>query len=408
MTKPSLSAWQWGLYDFANSLANVAVSFYFALWFVENFRGSEGSIGIAVAVVTVLLLLTLPQIGAHADNRGSHASLLTHLTFGSVIALSLLGIVTLVVSESSLGATLVVLGLYGLFQYIYQSSVSIYTSLLRFVSKAGSNEEVRISGIGNAMGQLGNVVGVLIALPIASMFGRPAAFLSGAALFFLCSIPALKWIRRLNTTHATPPAPVTLIGAWQDIHRAPNVLNYLIGYYLFSDAVLTLQLFLTLYLTVVAQLSDSAKTMLMAGGLCAAVTGAMLAKYIAKKIPVKKAIEISILLWAMLLVAFAVVTHSALFIIITLLNGFAFGVLFSLSQAYYSTLVPLEHQARYFGIYTVFERASSLLGPLLWSAVIIAFADFGAWRYRFAVLSLAFLVFISLAFIRRVKDPIIT
>lgn len=408
MSKSTIKAWQWGLYDFANSLANIAVSFYFALWFVEEFSGSEGGVSLVVALVTVLLLCSLPQIGAAADHHGHHARYLTLFTFGSITTLCVLGFVTLTVDEPTLATTLLILGLYGVFQYLYQSSVSMYTSLLRFVGTIGSNEEVRIAGVGNAMGQLGNVVGLLFALPVATAFGRPAAFLSGAALFLLCVLPALRWIRQLDTKHTVPPAPIKLVAAWKELRRAPNVLNYLLGYYLFADAVLTLQLFLSLYLTIVADLSDSAKTKLMAGTLFIAVIGAMFAKHLVRRVPVKRAIEITIFLWAILLALFAFVSQPALFSIITLVNGFTFGLLFSLSQAFYSTLVPMEQQARYFGIYTIFERASSLLGPMLWSIVIIAFASYGEWRYRFAVLSLALLVLLSLVFIRRVKTPAVT
>ncbi|MEK9155480.1 MAG: MFS transporter [Patescibacteria group bacterium] len=404
MNKLSIKAWQWGLYDFANSLANIAVSFYFTLWFVENLKGTEAGISIVVAIVTILLLCSLPQIGARADHHGHHARLLTILTGGTIVTLCALAFAAFSIKEPSLWSSLLILGIYGVFQYLYQSSVSVYTSLLRFVGTIGSNEEVRVAGVGNAMGQLGNVIGLLVALPVATTFGRPAAFLSGAILFLLFVLPALRWIRKLETKALVAPAPIKFIAAWKELRRSPDVFHYLVGYYLFADAVLTLQLFLTLYLTIVAKLSDSAKTLIMAAALLVAVAGAMLAKYIVRRMSVKKAIETSILFWAILLTLFALVSHPILFIIITLLNGFAFGVLFSLSQAYYSTLVPPEQQGRYFGIYTIFERASSLLGPLLWSVVIIAFSSYGEWRYRLAVLSLAFLVLLSLAFIRKVKD----
>lgn len=405
MSISSIKPWQWGLYDFANSLANVAMSFYFALWFVEDFGGGDAGISIVVALVTLLLLGSLPQIGARADRTGQHARFLTMFTVGIVATLTVLGFVSLSLQNTSPLLMVLILGLYGLFQYLYQSSVSIYTSLIRYVGQDGKDDEVRVSGIGNAMGQLGNVVGIFIALPIAEAFSRPAAFLSGALFFLLFSLPALFWIRRLRTAPSTPLAPITFLATWKEVRSSPDIFNYLIGYYLFADAVLTLQLFMSLYLTVVAHLSDSLKAGLMAGALLFGVFGALLSKKITNRIPVKRAIELCILSWAALLTLFALVSNPILFLIVTLLNGFAFGVLFSLSQGYYSTLVPKNEQARYFGIYTIFERASSLLGPLLWSFILILFTTWGEWRYRFAVLSLAFLILLSLVFMRKVKGP---
>ena len=399
MVKP----WQWGLYDFANSLANVVVSFYFALWFIENVGGKDYWVSIVVVLATILLLWALPAFGAYIDRTGKHVKVLTVCTLCSIVTLGLLGAITMNVTTLTPTSLFLTLFLYGAFQFFYQTSAGIYNSLIRFVAQSSDQDVVRVSGIGMAMGQVGNVVGLIAALPIASAFGRPATFLVGAILFLLFAIPSLMYLRRLTIPTSGATTSVPLMETWKKLRKQPNVLRYLVGYYFFADAVLTMQLFLSVYLTIIGGLSDGMKTALLASTLLVAVFGALCAKKISKRSSVHRAIEITIIAWVVLLVAFAFVNVSSLFILVTLLNGFAFGVLFSLSQAFYSSIIPVNEQAEHFSFYTIFERASSLLGPLLWSAVLLAFADYGDVRYRLAMLSLAGLVGCSLFFIRKVK-----
>src|SRR6185369_17036915 len=110
----------------------------------------------------------------------------------------------------------------------------------------------------------------------------------------------------------------------------------------------------------------------------------------------RKAILVSIGVWAICIVTFAAAQSALTFIVTVVINGFSFGVLYSLSRAYYSDLIPEDKQAEYFSIYTLFEKFASVLGPLLWSGVVLVFAFSGeAMKYRFAMLSLAALVSIS-------------
>lgn len=403
MDKKIVKPWQWGLYDFANSLANVVVSFYFALWFIENVGGADYWVSIVVVLATVLLLWALPVFGAYVDRTGKHVKILTICTLCSIVTLGLLGAVTMNVITLTPISLVLTLTLYGTFQFFYQTSAGIYNSLVRFVAQSSDQDLVHVSGIGMAMGQIGNVVGLIAALPIATAFGRPATFLVGAFLFLIFAMPSLFYLRKLTVVTSETLARTSILATWKKLQKQPNVLRYLVGYYFFADAVLTLQLFLSVYLTIVGGLSDGMKTALLASTLLVAAIGALCAKKISKRSSIQRAIEISIMAWVILLVAFALINIPSLFILVTLLNGFAFGVLFSLSQAFYSSIIPADEQAEHFSFYTIFERASSLLGPLLWSAVLLIFADYGNWRYRIAMLSLAGLVGSSLFFIRKVK-----
>ncbi|MBI1812970.1 MFS transporter [Candidatus Peregrinibacteria bacterium] len=96
-----------------------------------------------------------------------------------------------------------------------------------------------------------------------------------------------------------------------------------------------------------------------------------------------------------------------IFAIVAVGNGFAYGALFSLSRAFYAILVPIEKQAELFSVYVLFERAASILGPLVWSGAAWLFSSFGPDRYRFSMLSLALIIAVSLVTFRWVKEPVI-
>lgn len=169
---------------------------------------------------------------------------------------------------------------------------------------------------------------------------------------------------------------------------------------------LTLQLFGTFYLDVVGKLNDKQKIIAALVGLGFGVIGAFISPIVARWLKsTKKAIATFIGLWAIFLALLAVVSTPLMFMILAILNGFAFGSLFALSRAYYSNITPKDKQAELFSIYVLFEKAASILGPLVWSLTVLSFASYGLAKYRFAMFSLAILVAISFIIFRYAKTP---
>ncbi|HYF05814.1 MAG TPA: MFS transporter, partial [Patescibacteria group bacterium] len=296
--------------------------------------------------------------------------------------------------------------------------LGFYNTLLHDLATTRTKES--LSGIGTAVGYFGLVVGLGLAYPFTqgtlSFFGfsgKPTAFIIGALAFLLFSLPVFFFLK--DKKDETPASEIATFGKSfgdtfrdiKNIRQYPGVLAYLISYYLYSDAILTLQLFAVLYLDKVAHLADSQKNIAFATGLFFGVVGAGTSRWLALLMKsTRKAVALCIALWAVLLVALGLVSNPYAFIVIVVLNGFFSGALFSLSRAYYSHLVPAEKQGQYFGIYVLFERFASILGPLIWSLTIIAFAFLGeAASYRAAMLSLGVMVAIGFVIFLQVKDP---
>jgi len=412
--------WLWALYDFANSIAYVGFVFYFGLWFVAEMGGSDLWISGAVAISTVVLLFTLPIFGHLSDRTHRRMPFLLVLSLLCMAAMVGLGLVAGSVDVLTFSSAAIVMAMYFCVQYFYQSSFAFYHSFLQDLSASGVSVE-KISGFGLAMGQLGNIFGLAIFLPIAlgkvSIFGmseKPAIFAVAGLLFFLFSLPTWCFLKDRYDVPSTRSESTSLGSSLKEVLRSlrnirqyPGVLPYLISYYLFADAILTLGLFGFLYLEIVGGLDDTAKSIAGSVSVLATMLGALMSPVCVRLFHgnSKRVIFTFLILWSILLVLLAIAQTGMFFMAILVANGFVFGVIFALSRAFYSRLIPRDKQAELFSIYVLFERAASILGPLVWSGVAFAFSSYGPDRYRFSVFALAIIVALSLIPLRYVPEP---
>ncbi len=398
----------WVLYDFANSLVSVVVSFYFALYFVDTLGLSDIWISAVSVISTLTLLFILPQFGRRADKYGLHKKYLTTTTVLTGLAVICLGLLMGTFSSSAPLTILLILLFYLLFQILFQSAIAFYTSFLKGIA-VGSEDKV--AGAGNGFGQLGNFIGLAIGFVIVSKqisisFLEPTSFLFVLnAILFLVIFYFLRSGFVQNSVDTTNSYfNLSLTDSLKKIWNNKNVFYYLIGFLLYSDSILTLNIFVSLYMKKAAGLGESDISMLGLIGLMAGVAGAFLTPWLNKKIGnQKKALLTYIVVYGLVLLAFAFCKTYMQFLIILIFAGFLFGLLFSISVSMYTRLIPRNEEAEYFGFYVLFSRFASIIGPPLWSLTAYLFISWGDDRYRFSVIALAIIVFVSLFFIRKVK-----
>jgi UMF1 family MFS transporter len=398
----------WILYDFANSLALINVAFYFSLWLVSDHGFSDFWVSIATALSTLVLLFFLPFLGHISDRLGKRKLFLNQFSLLAILSLGIMGWITMKVPFSTEVGFVVVL-FYFLFQFFYQGSLTFYNAYIQDLRDQKTAHQ--ISGTGMAFGQLGNIVGILLLLPIAEgtfeIFGetgRGATFFAAAVLFLIFALPTLLFLKEGKPTQSLEKN-FTYKSSFKKVLKTPGVLCYLLSYYFFADAILTLQLFLGLYLEEVAGMDDKQKGMTLVLALLCGMLSAWFAPRLARWLKgVHRTIGLLILFWAILLALFAFAQTAWTFYLLLVLNGIAYGALFALSRSYYSEITPKDNQAEFFSIYVLFERAASILGPLIWSCTVLLFTDHGPNRYRYAMVSLALLVSISYLIYRKLPQ----
>lgn len=399
--------WLWYLYDFANSFASIVLIFYYPLILSEK-GASNAWIGVSASVATGILLLVLPYLGSLSDKIGKR---ILFIRIGSLIMAFSLIIMSFIIKNNQSFNLVILFSLssfYILFQVCFQSSFNIYTAMLRQISNQDNN--VKISGIGFGLGQFGNalaigIIGSIIGTGI-YVFGlndKTLAIFLGAILFLLIS--SFFFIQKEPERES---GVVNFSFSYKKflikIFKNKKVFFYLIGYSLLADALLTFQLYTALYVNRVFNFSDKAVMYVAVIGLIFSAIGSFLANKFVRKIKDKnKTLRIAGISYGVCFGLCALMPVSPIIVYLVLsLTGFFYGTLFSLFRVIYSEISPVDSQGEFFSLFTVFERAASVVGPLVWLGTFYLLKGFGeSIQYRGSIVFLMLICFIGIFFLRK-------
>jgi UMF1 family MFS transporter len=398
----------WYSYDFANSFASSVLIFYYPLMLAE--RGASNVwIGVSASIATAILLFLLPYLGTWSDKTGRKIFIIKIMSVLMVASLFIIAFLIQQINTLSITMLFVLSSLYILFMVCFQGSFTFYSAMLREI--ANSDNNAKVSGVGLGLGQLGNVVSLSLIGPIVGsslviigLSGKPLALFLGGILFALTSIPFLL---QKDTQSISVKISFSYRTFLKKIFSTKRILFFIVGYALLSDSILTFQVYLTLFVKNVFDFSDKLVTYTGITGLIFGIIGGFLANSFASKLNNKeKALGFAAILYAFCFALFALVPNVPFLVFIVMaLCGLSYGLVFSLARAVFSEISPKEEQAEFFSIYTVFERAASILGPLLWILTFFLLRRFGEGiQYRGAVLFLMIICLVGYYYLRKSKN----
>lgn len=398
----------WYSYDFANSFASSVLIFYYPLMLAE--RGASNVwIGVSASIATGILLFTLPYLGTWSDKTGRKIFIIKIASVLMVISLFIIAFLIQQIDTLSMAMLFTLSFLYILFMVCFQGSFTFYSAMLREMTNSENN--TKVSGVGLGLGQFGNVVSLSIIGPIVGsslvlvgLSGKPLALFLGGILFALISIPFLFQKDRVNISIKTAFSYRDFL---KKIFSTKRVLLFIIGYALLSDAILTFQVYLTLFVKNVFDFSDKFVTYVGITGLVFGILGGFVASRFALRMKDKeRALGFSAILYAFCFGFFAFIPNVPILVFITIsISGISYGLVFSLARAIYSEISPKEEQAEFFSIYTVFERAASIVGPLLWLSIFFILRNFSEnIQYRGSVLFLMIICIVGFYYLRKSKN----
>lgn len=422
----------WCLYDWANSVIKTSIiAVFFSLTFTQvveadarasgqtcvtslqgcavdllGFRVQAGSVfGFVLAIATVAQLLVLPVIGAIADQiRAKRALLVVFALAGSVATCTL---ATLHGTSWRFAAVM-----FGVMLLCYYASIVVYYALLPDVADADQRDTV--SAKGWAVGYLSG--GLCLALNIVLIRVHDRLALSESDAIRLCFVMCGLWwaaftlvavhgLTDRSPEHARGNAPENsrenrggLLGAGfrqlastlGQARTLPITLAFLGAYLVFIEGVNTTVATASLYGSQELRLPVDVVTTTVLVVQFVAFAGGLAHGRLADRIGAKRTILISLALWALLVTSayFIETGNRGQFYALAVGIGLVLGGTPALSRSLFSQLVPRGREAEYFALYTLGERGTSSLGPLLFSVVATTTGSF-----RPAVLSLvAFLV----------------
>lgn len=396
----------WVLYDVGNSaftmLACSLIPIYFKALAIGDAPGQITSdqatafYSIAIAVVTVIVALLGPVLGAIADHKDTKK-----IFFTTSVALGVVGCII----NGFATAWVAFIVIYILSKIFYQASLTFYDSMLNDVTTEDRMDQV--SSYGYAWGYIGSCIPFLFALGAyvlgPDMFGKISMNLSRIIGFtvtgvwwFLVTIPLIKNYKQVNYVEAEKGAvgkAFKKIGSTLKTIATTDkkVLFFLIAFFLYIDGVGTIidnciNIGTDLGLNTVGQVIFLLATQVVAW--LGSLTFASLSKKF-KTVPLILVCIVGYFCVCLYALTLSTIWH---FGILAFGVGCFQGSIQSLSRSYYSKIIPAENSGEYFGIYDIFAKGASFLG-----SAVIAWVKLAGGTINIAVALLS--VFFALGFL---------
>src|SRR3989344_866092 len=399
----------WALYDFANSIILIVFLFYFSQWLVVDSHKPDWWFNATLIVSSLLFIVTAPIIGQRLDTTRRKLSGLRRATTLMFIAYAATSVVVLFAPTHVLLAVV----LFTAALYFFVISFIFYTPMINDISD--DTNRGYVSGLGQGFNYAGQVIGLLVTLPFATgalyLFGsagRPQTLLPATILFGLFALPMMLWFTEKETPSLVEKIRVrdeyaNIFRTIGHIASNRNLVFLLLGYFLFSDALLTFANNFPLFLENVHGASDAVKTYLTTGILTLSAIGSILFGKVSDKKGSKRTLLWLIICWSILFPIIAFAPSFKLVIIACLVAGLLFGAMWGISRSMVAEITHRSVEASSFSFYILAERFATLVGPITWSVVLASTSSLGKISYSYAILSMGVLVFLSFFFVRKIK-----
>ena len=383
----------WALYDLANTAFSFGViSVYFPLW-TKSAGASDSALSFAFSASMVVVALASPVLGAVSDRRRRRLPMLAAATAACVLATAALG-------TGTLGLGLV---LFAVANVAFQLGLVFYDALLPSV--AAPHEVGKIGGAGVGLGYVGS----FLALGAGStlLAARPGAyasvFVAIAAIFAVFAVPLFVFVREPEREEARER--VSLARTARDVLRLPGVGRFLAARFVYADAANTLILFMAVYATLEAGLTESEVQIVLGAGIAAAVLGGFVAGRLVDRFGPKGVLQAVLVVWMATFALAAAIPllglPGDLFWGVAIGSGACLGGTWASDRPLMLRLVPPDRVGEFYGVYGMIGRFAAVVGPLVWALVV----DGLGWGRPVAVLTLLVAVIIAAAILRGVEAP---
>ncbi len=400
----------WSLFDFANSFyAVIIVAFVFAVYFTDVIAEKNPaadlfwSLGINISMIISAVLN--PVCGALADYTSNKKKFLFYFTMLAVISTALMYF-------TGAGTILFALTLFIISNIGFQTGLTFYDAFISdLVEEKYYNQ---VSAFGYAIGYIGSVAGVVMVFPLKD--NPNLLFLLTAVCFFVFSLPLFIFLREKRIHKEYKKINYVkygfkkVIDTLKHINNYKNLRNFLLAFFLYIDAINTIIFFSGIYARKTLEFSITDLAIFFLIVQITAMLGSFLFGYVGDKLGILRSIMVTLVIWtAMIIVIFFFVDKDTyltitgfkihLFFIVGGFAGTFLGATQSLSRALMTKLTPFDIKTEFFGFYSLFDKTSTLLGPLTFGLV-----SWLSGSQKFAVLSIGVFFLFGMLLIRRVKE----
>ena len=364
-TRASVIAWV--LYDLANTTFALGVgSRYFGLWLIEERGGSDWHLSVTTVVAMLAVIVLSPWVGALTDHIGRRVPYLigsTLVCVGATAALATWGV----------GPSLV---FYAVGTVGFHVGAVVYDALLADVSTPATRG--RVSGLGVAIGYAGSALAIGIGAWLLPRAGYPAVFRGLAVAFLLFALPAFVLIRERPRPHRSGrmpgllASPAAMVASWREAARHRSVVRFLVGRFLYTDAINTVFLFNAVFARLELGFTDAQTDRLALIGIVCAGLGAAAAGWMVDRLGPGRVLHGALYLQLAALVAAVTASLTGFHAIgwmVAVAGGAGIGSAWASDRVLMTRITPPPLLGEFFGLYGVVGRFATVSGPLIWALV---------------------------------------
>ena len=384
----------WAMYDFANSgYTTVVLTAVFNAYFVGVVAAdpSSGTLiwTLCLALSSVLVMLTMPLVGAYADLRAAKKRLLAFTTVACVAATASLALT----GPGTLAWAVVAVVLSNAFYAYGESLIAAFLPELARPEAMG-----RVSGWGWSFGYLGGMLSLGASLAYvlwAQARGVPATefvpvtMLITAGVYAGASLVTFAMLR--ERAQPQPGAEAAghaaawrrLVGTWRHARRYRDFVWLLTCTACYQAGIAVVIALAAVYAEQVLGFRQHETMALVFLVNIASAVGAFAFGHFQDRAGHKLALALTLVGWITMTLMAAAATSAPLFWAAAVVAGLCMGSSQSAGRAMVGLLAPPQHAAEFYGLWTFAVRLAAIVGPVTYG--LIAWGTGG--HHRLAILA---------------------
>ncbi len=403
----------WAMYDFANSgYTTVVMTAVFNAYFVGVVAGNASWATLAwtsaLAVSSLVVMFTMPSLGALADLRAIKKRMLMVSTAGCVLATAMLAFA----GPGDLWLAVVAIVVSNIF-YSYGESLTA-----AFLPELARRDALgRVSGWGWSFGYFGGMLTLGLSLgyvlwaqgqgipatefvPVTMLITSGVYGLSSLVTFALLRERAVPQQRTLEES-GLRSSLARLAQTWRHARDFQDFIALLACAVSYQAGIAVVIALAAVYAEQVLGFKQTQTMLLIFLVNIASAVGAFGFGYWQDRVGHRRALAVTLVGWIVMTILAVLATGPELFWVAAVVAGLCMGSSQSAGRALAGAFAPELRLAEFFGLWTFAVRLAAIVGPMTYGLVTLLTAG----NHRVAILSTGLFFVIGLLILARVNVP---